>query len=311
MFLLTTARHAQQQREAYERYRQNDDVEIVTPAIDRSSACLLVPLLLTITGVALLAADVETVSVRMFAIYLVCMGVCSFSMGCMTYFTLLLMTSAMDPAPFPIRGMAIPHNMVVNSVIRTFFDTSAVGEYVQQRIGQMTVSLQLAEKTRTLMESPDMHEIITSSWLEFVDGPDGQLMASLGIDLNEFTPVIKPLIIGVLCDLCPAILEESRPTTTRLAQVLETHTQAFIAKRLEVLHPHVITRHMLGAVRPELQMLVVYNVVGGLLVGIAAAAVLLHESPNNPHVQDPADRMSLLWKPIVHMIGSVAGYDID
>ncbi|KNC82775.1 hypothetical protein SARC_04951 [Sphaeroforma arctica JP610] len=280
-------------------------------AFDRTRAkrridhyALAVPCGMTLGGLILLAIGTSTKALRIICVCLLCVGGCSLVMGLMALFALFLLTSAVEPS-----GMDLSRQRVVETILGAFFDTSAVGEYVHQRLGQMTVSLQLAEKTRQLMESPEMDDIISSSWREFVDGPDGQLMTSLGIDLEEFTPIVRPLLIGVICDLCPAILEEARPTTHRLARLLETHTQTFIAERLEVLHTHAITRQMASAVRPELQMIVVHFVVAGMLVGVcAAAALLLNLRNSEPDPDSPNSGNTNSGSIIVHLVCHVMKY---
>ncbi|KNC50745.1 uncharacterized protein AMSG_06634 [Thecamonas trahens ATCC 50062] len=142
--------------------------------------------------------------------------------------------------------------------LKTFFERRFLENYLEQKAGQLTASINIEDKIQALLESPQVDAIIDSKL--------GMMLAMLGIDPASLKPIIKPFVLDMGSDMAPLLMDMFDANSMLNVDTMREEVEQMMDVKLQELTPDAVKRLIEDVIREHLGWLIVWgNVFGGVL----------------------------------------------
>jgi uncharacterized membrane protein YheB (UPF0754 family) len=254
--------------------------------------------LFMLLGIVLYNVSPSSVPIK----YVLSFGLFSFAGGITNWLAIKML---FDKIPFLYGSGVIPRQFVViretvkNTIMKTFFDSDYLEDYINDRAKGMLADFDLSNRIKDGLNKPEFgksnlyhHDIIaftaaTSLTLvpsdaklakkltEMSEQPEGMLIATMiqmfgSVDM--LVPVVKPLITGFADEFSSQFTENFDIKEFVTVEKIRNELDKLMTEKLKQLTPEVVKALMEQVIREHLSWLIVWgNVFGGLL-GVVSQA---------------------------------------
>eukprot|EP00762_Andalucia_godoyi_P001896 ANDGO_06017.mRNA.1 hypothetical protein AMSG_06634 len=169
----------------------------------------------------------------------------------------------------PLRFKEI-REVVKNVIMKTFFDEAYLRRYASQKIGQLAGSMNIEDKIKKLLESPQIDAVIELKLGELASRPEGMVLAMMGLAPSQLKPMVKPFVVGMGSDVAPLLMDALvGPGGSSLnIAMLRQEVDKLMTEKLEELSPEIVKKLLEEVMREHLGWLVVWGNIFGSILGV-------------------------------------------
>jgi len=184
-----------------------------------------------------------------------------------------------DKIPFLYGSGVIPRRFkeiretVKNVIMKTFFDEVYLENYLKQKAGQLSQSVNFADQLNKILASPEVEAVIEKKLAELGTRPEGAMFAMMGINPVMLKPIIMPFVIGMGTELFQLFGKNFDPTQFISIGRIRAELDDLMTTKLEELTPNRVKKLIEDVIEEHLGWLIIWGNVFGGLIGIVTQSI--------------------------------------
>eukprot|EP00742_Colponemidia_sp_Colp-10_P006978 GILJ01007488.1.p1 GENE.GILJ01007488.1~~GILJ01007488.1.p1 ORF type:complete len:340 (+),score=45.29 GILJ01007488.1:63-1022(+) len=206
--------------------------------------------------------------------YILSLGLFGFAGGITNWLAIKML---FDQVPFLYGSGVVPRRFkeiretVKNTIMKTFFDSDYLQRYIMRRKEQFLSGVDIEAKVKEFVSSPTMDQHIDDALTKIQNGPEGMLLAMMGITIQQVKMLIKPFILNFAVGAAPKMLENIDVKTLINMDKIRDELDHMMTDKLEELTPDRVKALLEDVIRTHLGWLIVWGNVFGAVIGLISA----------------------------------------
>mmetsp|Transcript_27370 Transcript_27370/g.54655 ORF Transcript_27370/g.54655 Transcript_27370/m.54655 type:complete len:295 (+) Transcript_27370:63-947(+) len=211
--------------------------------------------------------------------YLLSFGLFSFAGGITNWLAVKML---FDRIPGLYGSGVIPRQFVAiretvkNTIMKTFFDSEYLEDYINERAKGLLEGLDLGSRIKKGMDDPSFDARLVTKMTEMSEKPEGMLiqtMSQMFGGVPMLVPVVKPMIMGFADEFASSLADNFDVSEFVTVEKIREEIDRLMTEKLLLLTPEMVKSLMEDVIREHLGWLIVWgNVFGGLLGVLSQAA---------------------------------------
>lgn len=162
--------------------------------------------------------------------------------------------------------------VVKDTIMQTFFDQAYLEKYAGQKLKEISASLNLDDKVKEILESPEVDALIDKNLEELSSRPEGMWMSMMNLTPASLKPMIRPFVLGMGGHIGPTIINVIGSSDVMSVDHLRLEIDRLMTQKLQELTPERVKKLMEDVIRQHLGWLIVWGNVFGGGIGILSKA---------------------------------------
>ena len=158
-------------------------------------------------------------------------------------------------------------------VMNLFFDRETIEAELVDHVRKVLGTFSLKKNLQSVFESDDFDGAIDKKLYQFAAGPDGMMLAMLGIPATSLKPLVTPIILGLATDLSPILEDVFTPENVITADRLADALHNVVTDRIQALTLADVRAVLKGVLFPHVAAMVLWGSLFGCLIGVATEIV--------------------------------------
>ncbi|XP_032234561.2 uncharacterized protein LOC5509698 [Nematostella vectensis] len=239
---------------------------------DKGNLGILITLHIAIIGVFMLTLTAKKTVFRVIAQNLVSCGILGMAGG-MTNWLALKFIFIRIPGVYGSGVFENCSDEIIKTfrriVINIFLEQSFLEHFIEQKLPQLMVAINIEGQLRHVLESQTVELMINRELHALSISAEGQLLSMAGIRTSALRPLLRPMLMEMMADIIPEKLENLYTSEKRnTAVLLRQEITRYLDRRRSEQHTKEVSHFVKLILYKHLSWLVILGCGAGVLMGV-------------------------------------------
>lgn len=158
-------------------------------------------------------------------------------------------------------------------VMDVFFDRDTIEDELVESVRSAASSFSVKRNLQSMLEAPAFDKAVDRRLAHLESGPEGMMLALLGVPVTSLKPLVTPLALSLASDLLPTIEQSFAPENIITADRLSDALHRVVTRRIDSFSLGEVGGVLRSVLMPHLSVMILFGSLFGCCVGVVTEVV--------------------------------------